>query len=75
MFTSIIDTEDDNACETMRRLIERTEGRASLEVLRDAYADRLSRQSSDFDATRGLRLVIAKLQRTPYGSPTVTTSS
>jgi hypothetical protein len=69
------DTDDHNPRETMRRLIERTEGRAQLEVLRDVYTDRLHRQSSDFDATHGLRLVIEKLQRTSYGSPVLTTSS
>ena len=71
---TVIDAND-NPREKMRRLVERTEGRAPLEVLRNVYTDRLHRQSSDFDATRGLRLVIEKLQRTSYGSPVVTTSS
>lgn len=67
--------EDDNPRDAMRRLIERTEDRAPLEALRDVYTDRLHRHSSDFDATRGLRLVIEKLQRISRGSPVVTTSS
>jgi hypothetical protein len=71
---TVIDA-DDTPREKMRRLVERTEGRAPLEVLRNIYTDRLHRQSSDFDATHGLRLVTAKLQRTSYGSPTVTASS
>jgi hypothetical protein len=72
---TVSDTDGDNPREMMRELIERTEGRAQLEVLRDVYTDRLHRRSSDFDATRGLRLVIEKLQRTSYGSPVLTTSS
>jgi hypothetical protein len=59
----------------MQRLIDQADGRASLEVLCDLYTQRLHRRSNDFAATFGLRLVIARLQRTSYGSPTVTTSS
>lgn len=66
--------ESDDRTE-MRRLIEQTDGRAGLEVLCGVYTRRLHRRSDDFAATFGLRLVIAKLQRTSYGPPTVTTSS
>jgi len=64
---------DDRA--EMRSLVEQTDGRASLEVLCAVYTQRLHRRSDDFAATFGLRLVIAKLQRTSYGSPLITTSS
>lgn len=59
----------------MQLLIDRTDGRANLEVLCAVYTQRLHRRSDDFAATFGLRLVIAKLQRTSYGSPLITTSS
>ena len=71
----VLDSEDDNPRNAMRRLIDRTEDRAPLEALRGVYTDRLHRQSNDFDATSGLRLVIEKLQRISYGSPVVTTAS
>ena len=58
-----------------RRLIDCAEGRAPLDTLRAVFSDRLHRRSNDFDATRGLRLVTAKLQHTSYGPPVVTTSS
>ena len=71
-----IDTGDKHeARDKMLARIERSEGRALLEALRDVYSDRLHRKSNDFDATLGLRLVIAKLQQTSYGPPVVTTSS
>lgn len=56
----------------MRRLLEQTEGRPALEALGSVYTRRLHRHSGDFQATFGLRLVIAKLQRTPYGPQVVT---
>jgi hypothetical protein len=59
----------------MRRLVESAEGRASLEALRANYSQRLHRRSDDFDATHGLRLVTAKLQRTSLGPTVVTASS
>ena len=46
--------------------------RADLEVLRDSLVERLHRRADDFDATRELRLVNSKLQRTSYGKQTVT---
>jgi len=46
--------------------------RADLEVLRDNLVARLHRRADDFDATRELRLVNSKLQRTSYGKQTVT---
>jgi hypothetical protein len=61
--------------EETRLLIDRTQGVRPLEALHDIYSRRLHRRSSDFDATRGLRLVIAKLQRIAHASPAVTTSS
>jgi hypothetical protein len=66
--------ESDDRAE-MRLLIEQADGRASLEALCDLYTQRLHRRSDDFAATFGLRLVIARLQRTSYGAPVVTTSS
>jgi hypothetical protein len=58
-----------------RRLVESAESRASLEELRAQYSQRLHRRSNDFDATHGLRLVTAKLQRTSLGPAVVTASS
>jgi hypothetical protein len=66
---------DENATEELHRLIEQTSGRADLEAIRDSFTGRLHRRSDDFDATQGLRLVTAKLQRSSYGRPTVSTSS
>ena len=59
----------------LHQLIEHTEGRTALRALGDSYTRRLHRRSDDFDATQGLRLVTAKLQRTPYAPPVVTKSS
>ncbi len=53
-------------------LVERTEGRGALDALRADYSRRLHQQSGDLEATHGLRLVTAKLQRTSSG-PTVVT--
>ena len=57
------------------RLVQQTQGRALLEALGSIYTERLHRRSNDFNATRGLRLVIAKLQRTSFGQPVVSSSS
>jgi hypothetical protein len=65
---------DENATEELHRLIEQPD-RAGLEAIRDSFTGRLHRRSDDFDATQGLRLVTAKLQRSSYGRPTVSTSS
>lgn len=70
-----MDDKKDDGRERMRLLIERTEGRVALEALQKSYSRRLHRQSDDFDATDGLRLVIAKLQRVSYGPPVITRSS
>lgn len=67
--------DGDDARREMRQLLEQTEGRSALEALGHVYTSRLHRQSDDFDATHGLRLVTAKLERTPYGPPVVTTFS
>jgi hypothetical protein len=64
--------ERDDERHEMRQLLEQTEGRAALEALRDVYTQRLHRRSGDVEATYGLRLVTARLQRTPYGPPVVT---
>jgi hypothetical protein len=62
----------DDARREMGQLLEQTEGRPALEALGSEYTRRLHQHSADFEATYGLRLVIAKLQRTPYGPPVVT---
>jgi hypothetical protein len=49
--------------------------RADLEAVRDVMVDRLHRHSDDFEATRELRAVNSKLQRTSYGTQIVTASS
>ena len=59
----------------VRRLVDSAESRASLEALRAHYSQRLHRRSNDFDATYGLTLVTAKLQRASLGRPVVTASS
>ena len=56
-------------------LIETAEDRADLEVMRDLLVDRLHRRSDDFDATRELRGVNARLRRTSYGTQVVSASS
>jgi hypothetical protein len=58
-----------------RRLVDSAENRTSLEVLRAHYSARLHRRSNDFDATFGLRLVTAKLQRISLGPAVVTAAS
>ena len=52
--------------------LEEAGERADLELLRDSLVERLHRRADDFDATRELRLVNSKLQRTSYGKQTVT---
>ena len=54
---------------------ENARDRADLEARRDVLVDRLHRHSDDFDATRELRGVNSKLQRTSYGTQVVTASS
>ena len=49
--------------------------RADLEAIRDVMVDRLHRHSDDFEATRELRAVNSKLQRTSYGTQVVTAFS
>ncbi|MGO9872952.1 MAG: hypothetical protein ACLPVY_04060 [Acidimicrobiia bacterium] len=56
-------------------LVETAENRADLEVMRDILIDRLHRRSDDFDATRELRRVNSRLQRTSYGTQVVSASS
>jgi hypothetical protein len=67
--------DDHDEHERLRLVVEGTDGRENLEALSDTYARRLHRQSDDFDATHGLRLVSAKLRRTSYGPAIVTTNS
>jgi hypothetical protein len=50
---------------SVRQLQELAGDRACLEALRDYFVARLHRRHDDYDATRGLRLVITALQRTP----------
>jgi len=56
-------------------VIQNARDRADLEARRDVLVDRLHRYSDDFDATRELRGVNSKLQRTSYGTQVVTASS
>lgn len=71
-----VDTDSDgDPREQTRRLIEGARDRSSLEALRKMYSDRLHRQSDDFDATAGLSLVTARLQRTSSQPPLVPTAS
>lgn len=49
--------------------------REELEAASQVLIARLHRRSNDFEATRELGLVTAKLQRTSYGTPVVTTNS
>jgi hypothetical protein len=56
-------------------LSENSPDRAQLEAARDILVDRLHRRSDDFEATRELRGVNSKLQRTSYGTQVVTASS
>ena len=67
--------ETNDARRDLSRRIEAEESRSGLEAIRNLLTDRLHRRSNDFDATFGLRLVTAKLQRLSYGEPVVTTSS
>jgi len=56
---------DDDRDRAVRRLRDLAGDRRGLEALRDHFVDRLHRRADDFDASRGLRLVIAALQRIP----------
>jgi hypothetical protein len=50
----------------VRKLRELAGDRACLEAVRDYFVARLHRRQDDYDATRGLQLVIKTLQRTPF---------
>jgi hypothetical protein len=65
----------DDARHEMNQLLEQTEGRPALEALGTVYTRRLHRHSDDFEATYGLQLVTAKLQRTPYAPRLMSRSS
>jgi hypothetical protein len=56
---------DDDWDRAVRRLQDLAGDSRGLEALRDHFVDRLHRRADDFDATRGLRLVITALQRVP----------
>jgi hypothetical protein len=56
---------DDDRDRAVRRLQDLAGDSRGLEALRDHFVDRLHRRADDFDATRGLRLVITALQRVP----------
>ena len=53
---------DDDRDRAVRRLRDLAGNRRGLEAVRDYFVDRLHRRADDFDATRGLRLVITALQ-------------
>jgi hypothetical protein len=50
----------------VRRLRELAGDRACLEATRDYFVARLHRRQDDYDATRGLQLVIKALQEMPF---------
>jgi hypothetical protein len=56
---------DDDRDRAVRRLQDLAGDRRGLEAVRDCFVDRLHRHADDFDATRGLQLVITALQRVP----------
>jgi hypothetical protein len=47
-------------------LVDQVGSRRLLEAVRDHFTRRLHRSSFDFEATSGLKLVIAALQRAPW---------
>ena len=53
---------DEDRDRAVRRLRDLVGNRRGLEAVRDYFVDRLHRRADDFDATRGLRLVITALQ-------------
>jgi hypothetical protein len=54
---------EDDCDGAVRKLRDLAGDRACLEAVRDLFVGRLHQRSDDYDATRGLRLVIAALQR------------
>ncbi len=50
----------------VRKLRELAGDRGCLEATRDYFVARLHRRQDDYDATRGLQLVIKALQLTPF---------
>ena len=56
---------DDDRDRAVRRLRDLAGNRRGLEAVRDYFVDRLHRRADDFDATRGLQLVITTLQCVP----------
>jgi hypothetical protein len=56
---------DEDRDRAVRRLRDLAGDRRGLEAVRDHFVDRLHRRADDFDATRGLQLVITALQRVP----------
>jgi hypothetical protein len=52
----------------VRQLRELAGDRACLEAIRDYFVARLHRRQDDYDATRGLQLVIKALQQTPFAN-------
>jgi hypothetical protein len=59
---------DDDRDRAVRRLRDLAGNRRGLEAVRDYFVDRLHRRADDFDATRGLRLVITALQHFPMSN-------
>jgi len=56
---------DEDRDRAVRRLRDLAGDRRGLEAVRDYFVDRLHQRANDFDATRGLQLVITALQRFP----------
>lgn len=56
---------DDDRERAVRRLRDLAGDRRGLEAVRDYFVDRLHQRADDFDATRGLQLVITTLQCVP----------
>jgi hypothetical protein len=56
---------DEDRERAARRLRDLAGDRRGLEAVRDYFVDRLHQRADDFDATRGLQLVITALQRFP----------
>jgi hypothetical protein len=56
---------DEDRDRAVRRLRDLAGDRRGLEAVRDYFVDRLHRRADDFDATRGLQLVITALQHVP----------
>jgi len=69
-------TNDTNDIRNTADIDDFVEGdRASLLAMHDRFVARLHRAPDDFDASHGLRLAIAALQRLPDIEPVISASS